>query len=193
MWHKNFVKSCLLVIGFIAIFQICVSCAVTSKNRYFKAEECYYDLRKNPETQKYRYNWLRCIKRFQEVYKQDPSDPWAPAGMYMSGKLYGELYERSHRRSDKHEAIDVFRRVIKRYPKSRYRAKAAAAIGALEKNASKRATRASQTKKKYIPATPQAPSSTRKTVDARTTVTETRATEWVRARQYSANSGVRPG
>ncbi|MGD8548988.1 MAG: N-acetylmuramoyl-L-alanine amidase [Desulfobacterales bacterium] len=171
MWHKNFVKSCLLVIGFIAIFQICVSCAVTSKNRYFKAEECYYDLRKNPETQKYRYNWLRCIKRFQEVYKQDPSDPWAPAGMYMSGKLYGELYERSHRRSDKHEAIDVFRRVIKRYPKSRYRAKAAAAIGALEKNASKRATRASQTKKKYIPATPQAPLSTRKTVDARTTVT----------------------
>jgi N-acetylmuramoyl-L-alanine amidase len=171
MWHKNFVKSCLLVIGVIAVFQICVSCAVTSKHRYFKAEACYYDLRKNPETQKYRYNWLRCIKKFQEVYKQNPSDPWAPAGMYMSGKLYGELYERSHRTSDKHEAIDVFRQVIKRYPKSRYRAKAAAAIGALEKNASKRAIQASQTKKKYIPATPQAPSSTRKTVDTRTTVT----------------------
>jgi len=171
MLHKKFIKSCLLVIWVVAILQLCVSCAVTSKNRYFKAEACYYELRKNIGSQKYRYNWLRCIKKFQEVYKLDPSDPWAPAGMYMSGKLYGELYERSHRKSDKHEAKAVFRRIIKRYPKSRYRAKAAAAIRTLEKNASKRATQASQTRKKYIPATPQAPSSTRKTVDTRTTVT----------------------
>ena len=165
----------MLVIWVVAILQICVSCAVTSKNRYVKAETCYYELRKNIGSQKYRYNWLRCIKKFQEVYKQDPSDPWAPAGMYMSGKLYGELYERSHRKSDKHEAIDVFRRIIKRYPKSRYRAKAAAAISTLETKASKsrkskRVTHANKTKK-YTPATPQTHSSTQKTVDNATTVT----------------------
>jgi N-acetylmuramoyl-L-alanine amidase len=176
MWHKKFIKSCLLVIGVVAGMQICVSCAVTSKNRYVKAETCYYELRKNTETQKYRDNWLRCIKKFQEVYKQDPSDPWAPAGMYMSGKLYAELYDRSHRMSDKRKAIDVFGRIIKRYPRSRYRAKAAAAIRTLETKASKsrkskRVPQASQTKEKYIPATPQAPSSTRKTVDTITTVT----------------------
>jgi len=175
MWHKKFIKSCLLVIWVFAILQICVSCAVTSKNRYVKAETCYYELRKNIGSQKYRYNWLRCIKKFQEVYKQDPSDPWAPAGMYMSGKLYGELYERSHRKSDKHEAIDVFRRIIKRYPKSRYRAKAAAAISTLETKASKsrkskRVTHENKTKK-YTPATPQTHSSTQKTVDNATTVT----------------------
>ncbi|MBW1957320.1 MAG: N-acetylmuramoyl-L-alanine amidase [Deltaproteobacteria bacterium] len=176
MWRKKFNKNCLLVTGVIVVFQICVSCALTSKHRYFKAEACYYDLRKNPETQKYKYNWLRCIKKFQEVYKQDPSDPWAPAGMYMSGKLYGELYERSHRTSDKHEAIDLFRRVIKRYPKSRYRAKAAAAIRTLETKASKgkkakRVSHARKTKKKYTPATPQTHLSTRKTVANITTVT----------------------
>ncbi|MGB2928161.1 MAG: hypothetical protein WBB70_04525, partial [Desulfobacterales bacterium] len=165
-----------MVIWSVGILQICVSCAVTAKNRYVKAESCYYELRKNPGSQKYRYNWLRCITKFQSVYKQSPSDPWAPAGMYMSGELYVELYKRSHRKSDKHEAIDVFRRVIKRYPKSRYRAKAAAAIRTLETDVSEsrksdRATHASKTKKKYIPATPQTHSSTRKTVDNTTTIT----------------------
>jgi N-acetylmuramoyl-L-alanine amidase len=176
MWHKKFIKICWMVIWSVGILQICVSCAVTAKNRYVKAESCYYELRKNPGTQKYRHNWLRCITRFQSVYKQSPSDPWAPAGMYMTGELYGELYKRSHRDSDKHEAIDVFRRIIKRYPKSRYRAKAAAAIRALETDVSesrrlKTGTQASNTGKKYIPKTPQTPSSSRKTVGNPTTIT----------------------
>jgi N-acetylmuramoyl-L-alanine amidase len=170
MWHNKFIKNCLIVIWSVGILQICVSCAVTAKNRYFKAEACYYELRKDPGSQKYRHNWLRCINKFQSVYKQSPSNPWAPAGMYMSGKLYKELYERSHRKSDKHEAIEVFRRIIKSYPKSRYRAKAAAAIRSLETDVSenrksKGVTRTSKTKKKYTPATPQTSLSTRKTVD----------------------------
>jgi N-acetylmuramoyl-L-alanine amidase len=176
MRYKKFFESCLLVIGVIAGLQICVSCAVTSKNRYFKAESCYYELRKNIESQKYRDNWLRCINKFQEVYKQDPSGPWAPAGMYMSGKLYGELYERSLRTSDKHQAIDFFKRTIKCYPESRYQEKAAAAIRALEttaskKRTSKRVTQANKTKKKDIPAPPQIPSKTRKAVNHTAIVT----------------------
>ena len=176
MWHKEFIKTCLLVIWVVAILQICVSCAVTAKNRYFKAEACYYELRRNIGSQKYRYNWLRCIKKFQDVYKQDPSDPWSPAGMYMSGKLYSELYKQSNRKSDKHEAIDVFRRIIKCYPKSRYRAKAAEAIRTIETNASKnrkskRVTHASKTKKKYTPVKAQTKSSTGKAVDKTTIVT----------------------
>jgi len=174
MCHKEFIKACLLVIWVVAILQICVSCAVTAKNRYYKAEACYYELRRNIGSQKYRHNWLKCITKFQDVYKQDPSDPWA--GMYMSGKLYGELYEQSNRQSDKHEAIDVFRRIIERYPKSRYRAKAAAAIRTIETNASKskkskRVTHASKTKKKYTPEKSQTKSSTGKSVDKTTIVT----------------------
>jgi N-acetylmuramoyl-L-alanine amidase len=179
MRHEKFIKICWMVVWSVGILQIFVSCAVTAKNRYVKAEACYYELRKNPGSQKYRHNWLRCITKFQSVYKQSPSDPWAPAGMYMSGELYVELYKRSHRKSDKHEAIDVFRRVIKRYPKSRYRAKAAAAIRTLETDlsksrTSKTGTPASNTEKKYIPATPQTHSSTRKTVDDTTTITGVR-------------------
>ncbi len=176
MWHKEFIKTCLLVIWVVAILQICVSCAVTAKNRYLKAETCYYELQRNIGSQKYRYNWLRCINKFQNIYQHAPSDPWAPAGMYMSGKLYGELYKQSHRKSDKDEAIDVFRRIIKRYPKSRYRAKAAAAIRTIETNASKsrkskRVAHPSKTKIKYTPAKPKTKSSTGKAVDKTTIIT----------------------
>ena len=176
MSHKKFIKICLLGIWSVGILQILISCAVTAKNRYFKAETCYYELRNNPGSQKYRHNWLRCINKFQSVYKQSPSNPWAPAGMYMSGKLYVKLYEQSHRESDKHEAKDVFKKVIKQYPKSRYRAKAAAAIRTLETDASKgrkskTGSHASTKKKKYIPATPQTHTSTRKTADTTTTIT----------------------
>lgn len=165
-----------MVIWCVGILQICISCAVTAKNRYFKAETCYYELRKNPGSQKYRHNWLRCINKFQSVYKRSPSDPWAPAGMYKSGELYVELYKRSHRKSDKQEAGDLFRRIIKQYPKSRYRAKAAAAIQTLETDASegrtsKTAIHADKTKKKHITATPRTLSSTQKAIDKTTIIT----------------------
>jgi N-acetylmuramoyl-L-alanine amidase len=165
-----------MIIWSVGVLQVCTSCAVTAKNRYFKAEACYRELQKNPGTQKYRHTWLRCINKFQWVHKHFPSDPWAPASMYMSGELYGELYRRSHRESDKKEAADIYSQVIKRYPKSRYRAKALAAIhtletGVSERENSKKGTGAGNTQKKNIPKTPRTPSSTRKTVDTPTTIT----------------------
>ena len=107
-----------------------VSSAVTARHRYIKAEVCYNKLCKSSKKQKYRHNWLNCIEKFQSVYRHDPSGPWAAAGLYMSGKLYQKLYKRSYKKSDKKEAIDLFERIIKRFPKSRYKYKAGAAIRA---------------------------------------------------------------
>ncbi|NQT09985.1 MAG: AMIN domain-containing protein, partial [Desulfobacteraceae bacterium] len=105
-----------------------VSSAVTARDKYIKAEACYNKLCKSPKKQKYRHNWLNCIKKFQAVYRHDPSGPWAAAGLYMSGKLYQELYKKSYKKSDKKEALDLFERIVKRFPKSRYKYKAAVAI-----------------------------------------------------------------
>jgi len=112
-----------------------VSPAVTAadpKIAYFRAEACYRDLLRDRKRQQYRDQWLACIERFQDVYTQAPEGPWAAAGLYMSGKLYAELYERSRRAADKKEAVDLFERVIKRYPGSRYRQRAFAAVRAIE-------------------------------------------------------------
>ena len=128
MSKKSFILLYFLVCCIIAITQPGVSSAVTARDKYIKAEACYNKLCKSPKKQKYRHNWLNCIERFQAVYRHDPSGPWAAAGLYMSGKLYQELYKKSYKKSDKKEALDLFERIVKRFPKSRYKYKAAVAI-----------------------------------------------------------------
>jgi len=99
--------------------------ATTPKNAYFEAEACYKKLRNSSQKMKYRENWLQCIEKFEKVYRLDPSGSWAPAGLYMSAKLYQELTKRSGKKSDQREALDNYERIIKRFPDSRYSQKAA--------------------------------------------------------------------
>ena len=108
--------------------------ADTTKDLFFRAESSYAKLLKNEKKQKYRHNWLLCIDKFQAVYRKSPNGKWAAAGLYRSGVLYWELYKRSYKKADKKEAIDSFERIIKRFPNSRYRAKA---DGALKKLSNK--------------------------------------------------------
>lgn len=105
-----------------------VSFAATSKGEYHQAEACYKKLRHSPKKQKYRENWLRCIDSFKGVYRHNPSGSWAPAGLYMAGVLYEELYRRSFKTSDRENAFEVYDLIITRYPKSKYRQKAENAI-----------------------------------------------------------------
>ena len=105
-----------------------VSFATTAKGKYYQAEACYKKLRHNPKKQKYRDKWLNCIKKFEAVYDHDPKDPWAPAGLYMSGQLYQELYKRSFRTSDQESSINIYERIIADFPKSKYKQKAEYAL-----------------------------------------------------------------
>lgn len=101
---------------------------MTAKDRYLLADACYQKLRKNEKKMKYRDNWLRCIDKYTAVYTFDPEGPWAAAGLYRSGELYQELYKRSFLGADKREALDIFERVVKRYPASAYKKKSLVAI-----------------------------------------------------------------
>jgi N-acetylmuramoyl-L-alanine amidase len=98
--------------------------AASAESKYYSAERCYRQLRNSPSLQKYRDRWLRCINKFLAVHKHAPRGQWASAGLYHAGVLYAELYRHSYYREDKKEALDIFDRVIRGYPKSRYRAKA---------------------------------------------------------------------
>ena len=97
-----------------------ISFALSPRDAYLSAESYYKALLSNTVKQKYKDNWLFCIAKYQEVYKLAPNGPWAAAGMYMSGKLYMGLYKISKAMSDKNRAIDIFKRVRNRYPKSQY-------------------------------------------------------------------------
>ena len=109
--------------------------AITPRQMYNQAEVCYKELRHSSIKMKYRHNWLRCIDKFQRVHRLDPSGTWAAAGLYKSGKLYQELAKRSGKKSDYQEARDNFERIVRQFPDSRYRSKAAAEIQMIDSEA----------------------------------------------------------
>ena len=129
---KKHILSYLIICFVAAVFLSDNSFAATAKQKYLQADKYYSWLKNNAKYQKYRDKWLICIKKYQAVYRHDPNGPWAAAGMYKSGEVYYELYKRSYKKSDKTEALDTFERIIKRYPKSRYRKKAEAAIRSIK-------------------------------------------------------------
>ncbi len=98
--------------------------AASAKSKYFVAERCYRQLQQNPGLQKYRDRWLRCINGFLSAHKQEPRGAWASASLYQAGELYAEMYTHSYYEGDKLEALDIYDRVIRGYPKSSYRQKA---------------------------------------------------------------------
>jgi N-acetylmuramoyl-L-alanine amidase len=101
--------------------------ADTAKSKFYAAERCYQHLKKNPSLQKYRDRWFRCINKYLEVHRTNPRGPWAAAGLYRAAVLHTELYGHSYYSGDKKEAVDLFDRIMRGYPKSQYTPKAAVA------------------------------------------------------------------
>ena len=126
--YKKTFLFCLLACCILFVTWPRSSFADFAKTKYYRAEACYKKLRHSPKKQKYRCYWLGCIEKFQSVYRHNPSGPWAAAGLYMSGTLYQELYRRSFKASDKRAALDIYKRIVKGYPKSSYKRKAENAI-----------------------------------------------------------------
>ena len=88
------------------------------------ADKSWLNLRRDPVKLKYRTNWISSIKKYQKVFTQSPESSWAPAGMYRAAQLYFKLYKISLRYEDKTAAIDLLRRIEKRYHSSLYRKRA---------------------------------------------------------------------
>ncbi|MGM0451908.1 MAG: N-acetylmuramoyl-L-alanine amidase [Thermodesulfobacteriota bacterium] len=116
--------------------------AAQAKKQYFKAESAFSDLQKAPEKQKYRVYWLDCIRKFETVHAIDPDGPWAAAGLFMTARLYQELYRHSYKPADRREARQRLQQVIADYPDSKYQEKARARLQGSPKNADSDTVRA---------------------------------------------------
>ncbi|MFO7558172.1 MAG: N-acetylmuramoyl-L-alanine amidase [Desulfobacterales bacterium] len=147
---KNLIRS-----GFTAcivlLFLSSVAAAEPAKNKYMKAEAAYNNLLKNSKKQKYRSNWIACIKKYQGVYNSDPTGPWAAAGKYKTGMLYYGLYKWSNKKSDKEEALNIYKSIIQNHPKSAYRPKA---LEEIRRIAPEKAAEAAQVSTYYKKRTP---------------------------------------
>ncbi len=127
MSRINFFKSrhaayVLILLVAISVLTVCgTSCATASpRQKYLAADSCYKKLRHSNTRQKYRHHWVKCIDKYQDIFKKHPESGWAPAGMYRSAQLYLKLYSHSYTPEDRQEGIDLLRRIQKRYPESAY-------------------------------------------------------------------------
>jgi N-acetylmuramoyl-L-alanine amidase len=134
--------------------------ALTAKQQYLRAERCEINLNKSPQKKQYRHNWLTCIEKYQQVTRKDPDGPWAAAGLYKAGKLFKGLHHYSGKESDKREAIDVYQRIVRRYPKSRYASLAVKEIKKIKPPKANTSTKRKKNKHKPNAATKLAASST---------------------------------
>ncbi len=121
----------LAMLGLLSLVGPKPAAGADARQRYLQAEKAYRELRHAPKKQKYRQPWMQCIEKFEAVHRVDPDGPWAAAGLFMSGTLYRELHKHSFREADLQEAADIFQRILKRYPKSRYARKARAQLETL--------------------------------------------------------------
>jgi N-acetylmuramoyl-L-alanine amidase len=126
----------ILVLTVALIVWAETSQAASAKEKYYQAERCFKTLRQHPRKQKYRENWLRCIDGFKAVYTHNPSGPWAAAGLFMTGRLNQALYTHSYNPNDRQKALAAYRRVVREFPKSKYRQRSQKAIADLKRKAS---------------------------------------------------------
>jgi len=115
--------------------------ADATSDAFFSAEACYNRLQKNPRDMRMRHQWMRCIRNFEGVYRRDTDGPWAPASLYMTGVLWGQLARHSGSRSDREQADQLLRQVIDRFPTSRYSERAAAALAKTGETAARPSSR----------------------------------------------------
>jgi len=134
-------KRAVFPVMLLCLFLVVVSCATTGaspSNRYSEAEACYNRLQRDEDKKQYRSYWLNCIRQFESVCRADPEGAWAAAGLYMSGRLYRELYELSRKPSDLNNAREVLERVQNDYPESAYSRRAAADLSRMNGGSGKK-------------------------------------------------------
>ena len=112
--------------------KIALPAAAPADSSYGKAQQAYARLKQTPGRQKYRENWFAVIRKFENVYRQDPQGPAAAAALYTTGELYLGLSKKSFLASDRREARDVFKRVVSRFAGTPYAEKARRQLDAFE-------------------------------------------------------------
>ena len=83
------------------------------------AEKCKKSLYRSTKSKKYRHNWLKCIRLYENIYRTYPKTSEAAWALYLTGRMYTHLFTYSGLESDLDEAIRRFREVGDRYPKHR--------------------------------------------------------------------------
>jgi N-acetylmuramoyl-L-alanine amidase len=85
---------------------------------YQKAREAYYRFRGNEQKEKFRHNWQNLAEKFEKIAEKYTDSPRAPDALYTAGRLYHDLYLISRVTEDLDKSIELFRRLVNKFPEN---------------------------------------------------------------------------
>jgi N-acetylmuramoyl-L-alanine amidase len=111
----------VILLFFLGETVLTLATAYAARRDYLKqAKDCSRRLYRSKKRIKYRDQWLRCIQAYEKYYRKYPRGRQADEALYATAKLYKGLYGYSRRTSDLNESVSRFRKVVKRFSKSRF-------------------------------------------------------------------------
>ncbi|MFH2128382.1 MAG: N-acetylmuramoyl-L-alanine amidase [Pseudomonadota bacterium] len=93
--------------------------AQDAKAIYEQARADYHWLMEHPKAQEVYQNWQSLAERFARVYTADPRGPQAPGALLWMGRIHAQAWRRFKRDEDLTQAMDLYTRLINRFPDSR--------------------------------------------------------------------------
>ena len=132
----------LLLLIFVLVFvsHPPVSNGYQAERAYRHALSSFEELLKDRQKQNLRRYWTACIEQFRSVYIAQPDGARADDALFMTARLYAELYGFSGNERDKQRALDYYRRLLERFPGTRYASKTKKAIAKLSRRQARAST-----------------------------------------------------
>jgi len=139
---------------FLLAFSFCSLCTAAEQNQYNgkaalnthyeQAKFFYNQLKTSAHLSASRDNWLKGAGNFRRIYLAEPKSDYAPACLFMLGRLYFDMYKTFGRGIDLGESISYYRDVGSLFPGHRLADDAYYAVGIIlleEVNDPKRAAK----------------------------------------------------
>ena len=117
----RFVNSKVYKVIFVAGLLFCqanfavAARALPAGDLYFLAQKSFYQLKADPEKQKFRHNWIKTIKLFSKVVDRYPKSNKAYRAEFTIGKLYDGLNAVSKNPKDLDLAVKYYNNVSEKY------------------------------------------------------------------------------
>jgi N-acetylmuramoyl-L-alanine amidase len=107
--------SLFFILFFNSFYRVAIANPHSAKILLTNAQKCTETLYQSKVKKKYRHNWERCIKRYEDIYKKLPKKDEAVRAMFAACQLWTNLYGYSGRNSDIDTAISLYRTLVDKY------------------------------------------------------------------------------
>ncbi len=116
---KNIISFFVLLMMAVWAWDTRPCCASAEAGLLEKANACRQSLYNSNSRMKFRHNWEKCLKQYQEIYERYPKSGEAAWALYFSGRMYSKLHRYSGLGDDLDRAVSLYKRVTENHPEHR--------------------------------------------------------------------------